>query len=268
MSEHLAKQSLKRMPVLFVGHGSPMNAIEDNPWSRGFRSLSQLLPKPKAILAISAHWYVPGTFITGNTRPPTIHDFGGFPPELYKIEYPAPGDRELAQDIIKLLDCDGADLRDDWGIDHGTWSVLRHVFPDADCPVIQLSIDKRLPPEQHILLGSKLKPLRELGVLIMGSGNIVHNLGDAFDRYRRNDLATPGWALDFDQEIVAALKTSDIKALATIIKTKSGQMSHPTLDHYLPLLYSAGASTETDNVSFPIEGFDLGSLSMRAVIWR
>jgi 4,5-DOPA dioxygenase extradiol len=267
MSEPQTNHSQKRMPVLFVGHGSPMNAIEDNPWSRGFRSLTQLLPKPRAILAISAHWYVAGTFTTGNALPPTIHDFGGFPPELYEIEYPAPGDIKLASDVLRLLSSDSSDLKENWGIDHGTWSVLRHIFPDADYPVVQLSIDKRLSPDKHLLLGTKLSQLREQGVLIMGSGNIVHNLRDAFERYDKDDLTTPDWALDFDNSIVDALKTFNSTTLTNIIETKNGRMAHPTLDHYLPLLYAVGAANKSDTVRFPIEGFDMGSLSMRAAIW-
>jgi 4,5-DOPA dioxygenase extradiol len=181
---------MKRMPVLFVGHGSPMNAIEDNAWSRGFRKLGELLPQPKAILSVSAHWYVPGTFLTGDERPRTIHDFGGFPRELYEQQYPAPGSVELAQRVSRLVGR-GASLRTDWGLDHGTWSVLKYLRPEADVPVVQLSIDGRLPPEGHLAIGRALTPLREEGVLILGSGNVTHNLRHAFASWQRGETETP-----------------------------------------------------------------------------
>src|SRR5262245_60987544 len=164
-----------RMPVLFVGHGSPMNAIEDNPWSRAFRALGEQLPRPRAVLCVSAHWYTPGTFLTDNARPETIHDFGGFPRELHEVQYPAPGAPDLARRISQLLAAHAASPRSDWGLDHGTWSVLVHLLPAADIPVLQLSIDGRLPPARHIEIGKALAPLREEGVLVLGSGNVVHN---------------------------------------------------------------------------------------------
>src|SRR6185503_382808 len=160
-----------RMPVLFIGHGSPMNAIEDNTWSRGFRALGALLPRPKAILSISAHWYRPGTFLTGNAHPQTIHDFGGFPDELFQMQYPAPGDSALANRVVRLLGAERVGVRDDWGLDHGTWSVLHHLRPAADVPVVQLSLDTQLPPSAHVDIARALAPLRDEGVLIMGSGN-------------------------------------------------------------------------------------------------
>jgi 4,5-DOPA dioxygenase extradiol len=254
------------IPVLFVGHGSPMNAIKDNTWSRGFRALAKLLPRPKAILAVSAHWYVSGIFVTGNEHPRTIHDFSGFPPELYKIQYPAPGNLALTENFVKLLGSDAA-TSETWGIDHGTWSVLRHIFPEADIPVIQLSIDKRLPPSEYLKLGQRLSKLREQGILVMGSGNIVHNLSDAFARYSRDDLSTPSWASEFDESIATAIDSHDNKSLTSLIESQNGRMAHPTLDHYLPLLYVSGASSNDDPIKFPITGFDMGSLSMRAVIW-
>lgn len=255
----------RRMPVLFVGHGSPMNAVEDNRWSRGFRALAADLPRPRAILAVSAHWYVAGTFTSGEARPSTIHDFGGFPDELYRIQYPAPGDPALARRVAGLLAERGASTRSDWGLDHGAWSVLLHVFPAADVPVVQLSIDGRLPPEEHLVIGRSLAPLRDEGVLVIGSGNVVHNLAHALGTWRSGRLATPAWARDFDAEVAGALVRHDGEALAAALGTEAGRMSHPTPDHYLPLLYVAGASRPDDPVHFPIEGFDLGSLSMRAV---
>ena len=169
---------MHRQPVVFVGHGSPMNAIEDNVWSGGFRKLGALLPRPKAVLAISAHWYIRGTAVTANDFPDTIHDFGGFPEALYEVQYLAKGDTDLAGRVVALLGPDVAAPNLEWGLDHGTWSVLRHVFPQADVPVVQLSIDGRASAARHIEIGRALAPLRDEGILIMGSGNIVHNLGD------------------------------------------------------------------------------------------
>jgi 4,5-DOPA dioxygenase extradiol len=256
-----------RMPVLFVGHGSPMNAIADNGWSRGFRSLSALLPEPEAILAISAHWFAPGTFLTGSDRPETIHDFGGFPKALFELRYPAPGDIALAKRIVRMLGEDRASLRKDWGLDHGTWAVLHHVRPGADRPVVQLSVDSRLPPGDHLRIGQALAPLRDEGVLIMGSGNITHNLRHAMMLYRSGSISTPSWAAEFDADVARALERHDGEHLAAVVETDIGRMSHPTLDHYLPLLYAAGAVDGRDTIRFPITGFDLGSLSMRAVLF-
>lgn len=252
-----------RMPVLFVGHGSPMNAIEDNAWSRAFQQLGRDLPKPRAILCVSAHWYGEGSRVTGNERPETLHDFGGFPEALQRMQYPAPGDVALAQRVVQLLPT--ARLSGDWGLDHGTWSVLCHMRPNADCPVLQLSIDARLRGPQHWELGRALAPLRDEGVLILGSGNIVHNLRDAFGRMRRGDKQTPEWAAGFDADAERALTQHDGKYLALAHEDARGREAHPTPEHYLPLLYAAGAALTTDRVSFPISGFDGGSLSMRAV---
>lgn len=255
------------MPALFVGHGSPMNAIEENAWSRGFRDLAGALPRPKAILAISAHWYVAGTFTTAGERPETIHDFGGFPEALYRVQYPAPGDPALAARVAALLGGRRGAPSADWGIDHGTWSVLVHLRPAADVPVVQLAIDGRLPPAEHLAIGRALAPLREEGVLIMGSGNLVHNLRHAFTAWHRGETATPEWARAFDEEQAQALERHDTAALVRAPETHAGRLAHPTPDHYLPLLYAAGASGPEDRVRFPITGFDMGSLSMRAVIF-
>lgn len=265
------RQSLERvmsspMPVVFVGHGSPMNAIEDNVWSRGFRDLGASLPPPTAFLVVSAHWYIGRTALTGNAAPETIHDFGGFPDSLYEVRYPAKGDPGLAQRVVDLLG-GGTSIRLDWGLDHGTWSVLCHLRPEADCPVVQLSINADATASRHVEIGRTLAPLRDEGVLILGSGNIVHNLGDAMGRMRSGDLATPAWAAAFDAAVVSALDRHDTAELARLIESPEGRRAHPTPDHYLPLLYAAGAAGE-DPVTFPITGFDLGSLSMRSVLWR
>lgn len=263
----MSEQRSGRMPVVFVGHGSPMNAIEDNRWSRAFTGLGRALPRPRAILAISAHWFVNGTWITAQPRPETIHDFGGFPRALFEVRYPAPGQPDLADRVRGLLAAHEAEAKDDWGLDHGTWSVLRWMSPEADVPVIQLSLDRRLAPRRHLEIGRALAPLRDEGVLIFGSGNVVHNLRDAFGRMQRRDGETPGWAARFDRDVEAALGQRDEAALLDRLETDDGRLSHPTPDHWLPLLYAAGASLEGDAVSFPIEGFDAGSISMRAVRW-
>ncbi len=255
-----------RMPVLFVGHGSPMNAIEENRWSRGFRDLAALLPRPKAVLAISAHWYVAGTFTTGNVRPGTLHDFGGFPEPLHRIRYPAPGSPELARRAVKRIGEGRASVRDDWGLDHGTWSVLLHVWPEADVPVVQLSIDGRLSPPEHLAIGRALAPLRDEGVLLLGSGNVTHNLGHAFTAWRTGDSATPAWASDFDERVARAFEAHDDGILLRALETDEGRSAHPTPDHYLPLLYVAGAARPEDAVRFPVTGFDMGSLSMRSIL--
>lgn len=252
-----------RMPIVFIGHGSPLNAIQDNTWSRAFRQLASELPTPRAIVCVSAHWFVPGTFVTGNERPETIHDFSGFPAELSQLQYPAPGDVALARRVASLVP--GASLSLDWGLDHGTWSVLCHLRPHADCPVLQLSIDARLPGARHVELGRALAPLRDEGVLLLGSGNIVHNLRDAFGRMRRGDQSSPDFATSFDADIESALLQHDAAYLAGAHQDARGQLAHPTPDHYFPLLYMAGAATNADRVTFPIRGFDAGSLSMRAV---
>jgi 4,5-DOPA dioxygenase extradiol len=257
-----------RSPVLFIGHGSPMNAIEDNEWSRGFRALGASLPRPQAILCISAHWFAPGTYVTDNEFPETIHDFGGFPRELYEMQYPAPGDRGLARRVVALLGKGRASLRSDWGLDHGAWSVLHHLFPLADVPVVQLSVNSRASAADCLAIGRDLTSLREVGVLVLGSGNITHNLRHAMMSSMRGDTATPPWASAFDAEVAQAVAQHDHEFLARALATEAGRMSHPTPDHYLPLLYACGAADARDTARFPIIGFDLGSLSMRAVVFE
>jgi 4,5-DOPA dioxygenase extradiol len=257
-----------RMPALFVGHGSPMNVIEDNPWSRGFAGLSALIPEPQAILAISAHWYVDGILLTGDEAPRTIHDFSGFPGPLYEIGYPAPGDPGLAEHVRGLIGAERAALTTDWGLDHGSWSVLHWMYPAANIPVVQLSIDRRLDPQAHLNIGEAIAPLRDEGVLILASGNITHNLRDAFERMRAGASATPDWAQRFDRAVAQALIDRDTERLTAIWPdSDDGRRCHPTPDHWLPLLYAYGASAAGERVQFPIEGFDLGSLSMRTAIF-
>lgn len=257
-----------RMPVMFVGHGSPMNLIEDNRWSRGFGALREATPRPAAILVVSAHWFVDGTWVTAAERPRTIHDFGGFPAALYALDYPAPGRPDLAARIRSLIGEERARLDTAWGLDHGTWSVLRWMYPAADVPVLQLSIDRRLDLRQHLALGRSLAPLREEGVLIIGSGNIVHNLGDAFRQMRQGTTHTPAWAARFDATVADMLVQRDTEALLKAWPdTDDGRLAHPTPDHWLPLIYAHAASLEDDPVRFTSAGFDLGSLSMRNVLF-
>jgi 4,5-DOPA dioxygenase extradiol len=260
-----------RQPVLFIGHGSPMNAIQDTPWGRGWRTLGDGLT-PRAILAVSAHWYGAGTFVTGQAAPPTIHDFGGFPRPLFEMQYPARGDIDLATKVAALVRTQPpTTLNDHWGLDHGTWSVLVHLRPKADVPVIQLSIDGRLPPAAHVDIGRALAPLRDEGVLILGSGNVTHNLREAMGAMRSGDTHTPAWASRFDGDVTRALDQRDLKALVRLVDTDDGRRAHPSPDHWLPLLYAAGAADlgvlagVDDVVSFPTQGFDAGSLSMRSV---
>lgn len=243
-----------------------MNAIEDNVWSRSFKALAQRLPRPRNVLAISAHWFTQGTFVTGNEKPETLYDFGGFPDELSRITYPAPGDPELAARLVKLLGEEETAVRTDWGFDHGTWTVLRYLLPEADIPVVQLSVDLGALPEQHLEIGRRLADLREEGTLILASGNIVHNLRHAFTMMARRISETPGWAAAFDRDVARAAGQLDGKYLSGLLDSDLGRIAHPTPDHYLPLLYVIGAAGESGSVTFPVEGFDAGSLSMRAVM--
>jgi len=256
-----------RMPGLFVGHGSPMNAIENSVWSRAIRALGAEMTAPRAILAVSAHWYVPGTHLTGNERPETIHDFSGFPAALYEMQYPAPGSPELARRVVEAIGTSRASVRDDWGIDHGTWSVLVHLRPAADLPVVQLSIDNRAAAAAHLEIGRAVAPLRDEGVLILGSGNITHNLRHAMAAWRDGESTTPQWAEGFDADVAAALSAHDTDFLVRALDTEQGRTSHPIPDHYLPLLYAVGAANRDDAVRFPITGFELASLSMRAIVF-
>lgn len=257
-----------RMPVIFAGHGSPMNAVEDNRWSRGFASLRDLVPQPKAILVISAHWFVDGTSLMANAEPRTIHDFSGFPKVLYEVEYSAPGQPDLARHVRKLLGEERSRLDSDWGLDHGTWSVLRWMYPEADVPVIQLSIDRNTNVRGHFEIARCLAELRDEGVLILSSGNIVHNLRDAFARMRAGSSETPEWAQRFDEKVKDVLTQRDTRTLISMLSdTNDGRQAHPTPDHWLPLIYAYGATDSDDHVHFPGEGFDWGSISMRNAVF-
>lgn len=254
----------RSMPVVFFGHGNPMNALLDNAYSRGWAAIGRELPRPTAVLSVSAHWYLPGSFVTAMPAPGTIHDFGGFPPELYEIEYPAPGDPALADRIRGLLAPISVEPHGGWGLDHGTWTVLRHVFPRADIPVVQLSIDKRQPAEYHYEVGKRLAPLREEGVLIVGSGNLVHNL-HAY-AWGRHGTEPFDWAMRFeDRARDLLLSGNDGPLVAYETLGPDAALSVPTPDHYLPLLYVIAARRERDPIRFPVEGVDGGSVSMLAV---
>jgi len=248
------------LPVLFIGHGSPMNALGGNTYSASLVRLAASLPKPKSILAISAHWETDGTKILDMNPPPTIHDFGGFPKELYQMQYPAPGAPELVKRVEALL---GGQVQraDDWGLDHGTWAVLAHVFPKADIPVTQLSLNRSLSRAEHLALAAKLKPLRREGVLIFASGNVVHNLR----LFNRQDIhAAEKWNAKFDGEVRAALLAHNTEALLNT-PGEDARLSIPTEEHYLPLLYALGVSEPSDAISFPFEELQNGSISMRSV---
>ena len=252
------------LPSYFVGHGNPMNAVLTNTYTERWTRIGRETPRPKAILAISAHWFVPGTGVTVSTAPRTIHDFGGFPRELYEVRYPAPGDPALARRVEQLLAPVPVALDDSWGLDHGTWSVLRHAYPGADIPVVQLSIDETRPAAFHFEIGRRLAPLRDEGVLILGSGNLVHNLhAYAWGRHAPDPY---DWAVRFEAEAKAMMVAADYRPLLEYEKLgPDARLSIPTPEHYLPLLYVLGTRQEGESTLFPIEGVDGGSISMLAV---
>jgi 4,5-DOPA dioxygenase extradiol len=252
------------MPTIFFGHGNPMNALLKNSYTDGWASIGKSIPRPKAVLAVSAHWYVPYCALTSNLHPRTIYDFGGFPKELYQIEYPAPGSLELALRVQALLAPVSISLDEGWGLDHGTWSVLKHVFPNADIPIIQLSIDQMQPPSFHYELGKRLAALREEGVLIIGSGNIVHNL--AAYSWDEGDVPPFDWAVRFEEQARKLLLKGDDAPLVNYQSFgRDAILSAPTPDHYLPLLYVLGLRRKSEKISFPVQGVDGGSISMLAV---
>src|SRR6478735_3476084 len=247
----------KLTPAIFFGHGNPMNAIGQNAYTAGWSRVGQTMSRPKAILSISAHWYVPGTGVTITTAPRTIHDFGGFPPALHRVEYPAPGDPALARSVQQLLAPLDVELDHSWGLDHGTWSVLKHVYPAADVPVVQLSIDETKPASFHFEIGRKLAPLREEGVLILGSGNLVHNLHTY--AWGRHPAEPYDWAVRFEKRARALMEMGDHDPLIAYEDLgRDAQLSIPTPEHYLPLLYVLGAGRPGDTISFPVEGVDGG----------
>jgi 4,5-DOPA dioxygenase extradiol len=255
---------IKRMPALFVGHGSPMVTLGDNTYTRAWRSLGETLPRPRAVLCVSAHWYLPATLVTGDERPRTIHDFGGFPKSLYDIEYPAPGDPALAKEVAELLSPTEVALDAGWGLDHGSWTVLRHIFPEANVPVIQLSLNRSEDAARHYELAEQLQPLRDDNILIVGSGNLVHNLR----RYDwSGDRGEPfEWAERFESMARQRMRAADFEPLVNYKELgPDAMMAAPTPDHYLPLLYVLAQHDDRDRVSFPVEGFDGGSMSMLAV---
>lgn len=254
-------KSSEKMPTLFIGHGSPMNAISENRYTQTLKKLGEDLPRPQAILVVSAHWMTEGTWITGMPKPKTIHDFYGFPQALFDVQYPAPGQPQLAEQVERTLPDVHADT-EAWGLDHGTWSVLRHMYPEADIPVVQLSLYMAKPAEYHFELGRQLRQLRNKGVLILGSGNLVHNLG----KIRWSDSAEPyDWAIEFDEWLKAQLLQRNVRALMQDFQqSEIGRLSVPTLDHYLPMLYVLGAADEKEELSFEYESVDNGSISMRS----
>lgn len=252
------------MPAIFFGHGNPMNALQINDYTRGWAQIGKAIPRPKAILCVSAHWYFPATAVTALANPRTIHDFGGFPRELYEIEYPAPGNPELAERVQEVLAPIKVGLDYRWGLDHGTWSVLCHVFPEADIPIVQLSIDETQPPEFHYEIGKRLAPLRNEGILIMGSGNLVHNLhAYAWGRHVPEPF---DWAVRFEKQAREFLLEGNHEPLVNYEALgRDARLSAPTPDHYLPLIYVMGARQEGEKVTFPVEGVDGGSVSMLTV---
>ncbi len=264
-----------RMPVIFVGHGSPMNVIEDSPYRRAWQALGKEFgvrwPKPRLILCISAHWITQGWWLTGMEKPKTIHDFGGFPQELFEQQYPAPGAPEWAAETAQLLrqphsgEAVGVD-RQEWGLDHGAWGVLKPMFPAADIPVVQLSIDYHRPADEHFALGQQLRALREQGVLILASGNTVQNLR-TMNRSAADNQAYD-WAVEFDQWVAEQIMSGHPEALVDFqAQGETAKMSHPSYDHFLPLLYAAGAAEVGEPVEFFNEGYQLASIAMRSVIW-
>jgi 4,5-DOPA dioxygenase extradiol len=253
-----------RLPSLFVGHGSPMNALQSNPWTQAWGALGERLPRPQAVLAVSAHWYVPFTAVTAMQAPPTIHDFGGFPRELYAVRYAARGDPALAARVQRLLAPLPVAPDGSWGLDHGTWSVLVHMYPRADVPVLQLSIDETQPAGFHHELGTRLRELRDAGVLILGSGDIVHNL-EAY-AWGRRAQEPYDWALRFETAVRERLARGAHRELVDYASLgEDAVLAVPTPEHYLPLLYVLGASHPGEAVSFPVTGVDGGSVSMLAV---
>lgn len=252
-----------KMPVLFIGHGNPMNAIENNEFTKEWQKVASSINKPKAIICISAHWQTSGTKVTAMPLPTTIYDFYGFPKTLYQAQYKAPGSPELAKLTKQIITSTDIELSSDWGLDHGSWSILMHLAPEANIPVIQLSLDKTKSPIFHYQLAKELKTLRNKGVLIIGSGNIVHNLKEI-------DWQSPSsgydWAIEFDEEIKQLILSSDHDAIANYHQYgKLAQLAIPTNEHFLPLLYALALADQQDEITFFADKLTLGSISMRSV---
>ncbi len=252
------------MPTIFFGHGNPMNAISHNDWTLNWAKIGREIPRPKAILCISAHWFIPETAVTVMEKPRTIHDFGGFPAELFEVNYPADGSPELATQVCELLQPTNVKMDKRWGLDHGTWSVLVHVFPEADIPIVQLSIDETQPAEFHYGLAKQLAPLRDEEVLICGSGNLVHNLhAYSWGKHTPEPL---DWALRFETMAREMILRGNHEPLVDYeLLGKDALLSAPTPEHYLPLIYILALQREGEKISFPVEGFDGGSISMLSV---
>jgi 4,5-DOPA dioxygenase extradiol len=256
----------EKMPVLFIGHGSPMNAIEENEFVSGWRNIGKTLPKPNAILCVSAHWETKGTYVTAMNKPSTIHDFGGFPKELFEVEYPAPGSPELANETKNIVKKSEVGLDSKWGLDHGCWSVVKHLYPKADIPVIQLSLDYFQSPQYHYDLAKELSSLRKKGVLIIGSGNMVHNLG----MISWENMEVPGygfdWAIEANEKMKKFILSNDHKSLIDYkLQGKAFNMAIPTPDHFLPLLYTLALKEENEKIEIFNDKPVAGSLSMTSI---
>jgi 4,5-DOPA dioxygenase extradiol len=256
----------EKMPVLFLGHGSPMNAIEENQFVAGFRNLAKTLPRPNAIFCISAHWFTKGTKVTAMEMPRTIHDFGGFPQALFDVQYPAKGSPELALETKQLLLPTEVELDEHWGLDHGAWSVIKHLYPEANVPVIQLSIDYTKSGQYHFDLAQKLSALRTKGILIVGSGNIVHNLRLVDFRNFDKDNYGYDWAIEVKEKVNNYLLDGNFQPLIDFEKqSKAFQLAIPTPEHYLPLIYTLGLKGKTEELSLFNDKLLAGSLSMTSV---
>ena len=264
MTEPLS--STDKMPVLFLGHGSPMNAIEENEFVTGFRNISKTIQRPNAILCVSAHWETRGTFVTAMSKPVTIHDFGGFPQALFDVQYPAPGSPGLASETKSLVKKTEVGLDDKWGLDHGAWSVVKHLYPNADVPIIQMSLDYYQSPQYHYELAMELKSLREKGVLIIGSGNMVHNLGlIAWDKLNDDEYGFD-WAIEASEKMKGYILSNDHKQLINFkSQGKAFDLAIPTPEHYLPLLYTLALKDENEKLTLFNDKAVAGSLTMTSV---
>jgi len=260
------KEEDNKLPLLFVGHGSPMNGIEDNEFSRRWKTMGEEIPIPKAVLCISAHWLTKGTHITAMSQPKTIHDFRGFPQALFDVNYPAPGNPELAKETSSLIKKTEVGLDHDWGLDHGTWSVVKNMYPQANIPVLQLSIDYNQPPQYHYELAKELASLRKKGVLIIGSGNMVHNLGMiAWDKINQPEFGFD-WAIEMNEAFKSSIMTGDHSALIQYQNYgTASKYAIPTPDHYYPLLYILGLIENNEKISFFNDKVIMGSLTMTSV---